>query len=608
MRLSSFVGTEPFLRRLRSLWTSRPTSPFPVRQSPPLASLTQLTHLALLTQLAPLTQLASLSSLAPLGVFDGFVGSALRGWCHPTRRLSRDRRTYRKQETVEIAASEEFLFQSGGGKTMHGSLELNLFEDPTGGLATGPAEELTTTELEAQARLRVTGYDPAIFRLLYTPLVDVITALWEGEGEKGGTGAASEEPIPSEEVARWFMDGISTLRRPTYTADAMGPARWRALCHGLSKLYEGVEPVMPLTRAVRRHKLPEELYVPFFRQLAMSLAEPEARATTVGILPGLTLSLANGRAPPLFGLPASMGQAERVLIVAEIYLSVAQETGDVDLAFLGLQLLRANSIQPHFGFQKQLTNVFAASSRLRTDWQTRSSGQLVEMFPKWRDYLKVVRRDNLRAAERYLQTKDGSQGNGEGDQMSAMEASDDAGSSPLHCGRDVRFEGSNTATVGDTSHEYFTSRRREDLERLTELEMNIDAAVQARLPELYRQNSSRRVRQSDSATLSPTPPACESEGEGQASALNNRRLARAKKKSRKEAEEEEDPNAATTFEENDDDAVSPKMGFRTPPPSSKRCDKQVKTPPLSTPTPLQTPPEPSSGFFSSSLDYEEFRF
>lgn len=54
---------------------------------------------------------------------------------------------------------------------------------------------------------------------------------------------------------------------------------------------------MPLTRVVRKHALNESIYVPFFRQLAMNLVDVDKRRSTVAMLPGLVLGLANGRAP-----------------------------------------------------------------------------------------------------------------------------------------------------------------------------------------------------------------------------------------------------------------------------------------------------------------------
>ncbi|KAG8344451.1 hypothetical protein TRVL_04716 [Trypanosoma vivax] len=284
-------------------------------------------------------------------------------------------------------------------------LDLNLFDDPTGGLTAGPAEELPTADIASQVRLCVDAYSRSHFYLLYTPFVDVISIVLQ-------RGLAPNVPRPGEVISRWFTDAVATLQNPKCVEESMGVRGWRLLCEGLDEFYEDAEAVMPLTAAVRRHGLPQHLLVPFMRQLAMELVLPARRRAALDILPGLILGLANGRAPPELGFPdssasaavsakaAEEAQRKRAVIAADLFLSVGQETGNTDFAYLGIQLLRANSIPVSFSKQKQLTNVFAAATRIQNDWQMRASGQLVEVLPKWMDYYKSVFGDNMRAMKR----------------------------------------------------------------------------------------------------------------------------------------------------------------------------------------------------------------
>lgn len=363
-------------------------------------------------------------------------------------------------------------------------LELSLFEDPTGGLTSGPAEELSTTEMEALVRLHVSAYSPSVFYLLYTPFVDVVRLIVEGgllpegtelrgvdgnsgkSGRDGAVGDSKEDEEgsastvtpslrrPEEVMARWFSDGSAVLRDPHgATAGAMGERRWKLLGEALVSFYAPIEEVMPLTRVVRKRGLPEHLYIPFFRQLAMSLVPPESRRSVAATLPGVILGLANGRAPRLLALPDD--HVERVLTVAELFLGVAQETGNTDLAYLGVQLLRANDLMTPFAFQKQLTNVFSAAARLQTDWLVRSTGQLVDAFPRWVDYERMVRHDNV---VHLCELRDAAKASG----------------SPKPC---LASKGESECGVGQQQHEYFTSRRLEDVERVSALERNVEQAV-----------------------------------------------------------------------------------------------------------------------------------
>ncbi|EAN83281.1 hypothetical protein C3747_90g165 [Trypanosoma cruzi] len=378
------------------------------------------------------------------------------------------------------------------------SLEMNLFDDPTGGLTAGPAEELSTTEIEHQVRLNVSSYSRSIFYLLYTPFVDVISVLLE-------RGLAPDVAHPGEMMCRWFTDGALTLQNPASVEEGMGAENWRQLCEGLDAFYEEVEPVMPLTAAVRKHGLPEDLLVPFLRQLSMDLLVPLRKRAVLEILPGLILGLANGRAPTALGFPTD-SQRARAIMVADLFLGVGQETGNTDLAYLGIQLLRANDIPVPFPKQKQLTNVFSAATRIHTDWQMRVSGQLVEVMPKWMEYYKKVHLDNLRAIK----------GLSEADSTSAVKQEDDDGEGidvlkekrVIHAiGDGVNAAGKQTdkESNSDGVHGYFSSHRTENLLRLSALESQVLTAVRRRMV-AWNDDSNKlyyRFRRRRSATEEP---------------------------------------------------------------------------------------------------------
>jgi hypothetical protein len=444
---------------------------------------------------------------------------------------------------VRVARARDTSFGSS-------TLELNLLEDPTAGLASGPAEELTPTELETRVRVLVSSYAPALYRLIYTPFIDVIgvlvreklvpgsedaklttttTTVSASGMEAGSSGAGvhattvdgggtavvstSYRPVRPEEImSRWFTDGTSTLKHPHETAEAMGKRRWAHFCRAMETHWAGMEAVMPLTRVVRRHGLREDLYLPLFRQLAMELVDPTKRTAAVATLPGFILSLANGRAPRSLGLPSN--DAERIRLVSSLFLGVAQETGDSDLAYLALQLLRANNMETPFAAQKQLTNVFAAASRIETDWQMRAASLLVECYRKWLDYFREVQRDNKTALEKLeaADLHDGSSNKGEktGKEVEESGAQADqqrrlsSSSAPpsITAAKGTKGKGSRypagmqdkaalTGDAGDTAKEeaaeqyrYFTSRRQDDITRVVALEENIAAAVRGRAAEL----------------------------------------------------------------------------------------------------------------------------
>lgn len=224
-------------------------------------------------------------------------------------------------------------------------------------------------------------------------------------------------------VSNWFLDGQSALSRPDWTAQKMGPERYRIFITALKKQYESLEPALPLPRLLRRHPfLPYFILLPFLRQLSLDMHSTDRRAAAVKVVPAIIISLANGRVVPhYFGFPGTRGSSleevnsttdgtekaistdatmsveeQRVRLVTELFMAVAQETGNSDLAYLALQLLRANGLTVPFTLQRQLTNVFSTAARISTDWRVRSAGVLAECLPKWKAYWRRVKSDVCR--------------------------------------------------------------------------------------------------------------------------------------------------------------------------------------------------------------------
>ncbi|EPY32949.1 hypothetical protein STCU_02564 [Strigomonas culicis] len=413
------------------------------------------------------------SRVAPCGsALAALSRGVSNGVCHPTPVW---RRTYKKMSANDIVdmIGTESHTQAGSSP-----LALNLFEDPTGGLVSGPAEELTTAELESQIQVRLLRYSKETFYLLYSSFVDVVFILIE---HKLTPVVQDEEKLMdaralASEVTKWFLNGAATVKNPSYTAEGMGEERWRRFSAALVAHGEGMEEVLPLTRAVRKHQLPEEVFVPFLRQLAMDLVDGDQRREVLQLLPGLTLSLANGRAPALLELPQE--QAARAAVVAELFLSCGQETGNAELAYLGVQLLRANDMPTPFSFQKQLTNVFSAAARIRNDWQMRGTGQLIDTYPKWLEYHKRVRLDNMKALKR-IEAEAAAAEQTERRDRRTVELSRAAG----------HKDGLRLSTAGGPAkgmHHYFSSRREEEVEHVRALQRNIDRYMVERHERLRR--------------------------------------------------------------------------------------------------------------------------
>lgn len=350
--------------------------------------------------------------------------------------------------------SESFFFsppESGEGSSHTSSMAWNLLGDPYGGLndeevtAEGActAEELSQHELVEEIQARQLRYDCDMFNLLFTPLIDIIALLEdhrllpeadrrnaskpEGEGvcteatksaelskttetaSEASSSASNADPSAPAAVSRsaqyhgrtghhnahrrvahWFLDGSSTLSRPTWTKEKMGEARYIQFVQVLRTWNEELSPVTPLVRVIRRYGLNESFYVPFLRQLSMEMYSSEFRPPALKIVPSIIVTLSSGRSVPrAMGLPTDLH--ERVVCVTSLFLAVAQETGNTDLAYLGIQLLRAHGVPVQFKFQKQVTLTFSTSSRIQTDWRVRGSGALMQCLPKWREYLRKVR-------------------------------------------------------------------------------------------------------------------------------------------------------------------------------------------------------------------------
>nr|CAJ2470148.1 unnamed protein product [Leishmania braziliensis] len=497
----------------------------------------------------------------------GAAGDHRRGIVSCTQALFLGgKRQFSKLEAISLEAESRARLSDPIGTS---TLELNLLEDPTAGLATGPAEELTPTELETRVRVLVSGYTPSLYRLLYMPFIDVVALLVkEGlvptadaevlqssspsassssvttttGGMSAGTISTSLRPVRPEEImARWFTDGPATLKLPHATAEAMGKRRWNAFCRALEAHWASFEDVMPLTRVVQRHHLREELYIPLFRQLAMELVDPTKRASAVATLPGIILSLANGRAPRSLGLPEN--DTERVRLVSNLFLGVAQEAGNTDLAYLAVQLLRANNLTTPFSAQKQITNAFAAASRIETDWQMRATSLLIESYPKWLEYFRRVQLDNMVALEALQRgpaatTSSESARAGGSDVTTAAPKSAKRASLPdkrhgkrskgrtADSRRDGQLADHSPEDTGERSAEqyrYFTSRQQDDVTRVTALEANIEAALRSRVSELREvQMNRRRKKSKEEAVSSGTSSAAGAERGGRSSSKGPR--------------------------------------------------------------------------------------
>eukprot|EP00796_Vickermania_ingenoplastis_P007051 gene7051-4994_t len=423
----------------------------------------------------------------------------------------------------EVDLKNEDIFSDGG---LDGSIEWNLLGDPSGGLNDGEsAEELSEHDLMEEIRSRQNSYQPEQFYLLFTPLIDIVSLMMDAQllpenerrnskawrlqlQQQGAEDNGSEMALPvstigprpkgsraapdvaSRAVSHWFLDGESAIAKPTWTKEKMGQERYEKLVASLKAFYEPAEGVMPLTRVVRRHGLPEDLYVPFLRQISLDMYSGERRAATVKAVPGIVVTLANGRiAREALQLPEQ--DEERVLLVTALFMAVAHETGNTDLAYLAIQLLRAHGMTVPFTFQKQLTNVFSTASRIMTDWRVRSSGLLAECLPKWKEYLRRVRlevRGNwTKEQRRALESME----DDESEDMSSMPRLEEAPAAVPHqpeAKRKITKKTSKTASKGVEEPEgvaqYFTSAESFGAggsRTIRELEANIRAAAEARV-------------------------------------------------------------------------------------------------------------------------------
>lgn len=103
---------------------------------------------------------------------------------------------------------------------------------------------------------------------------------------------------PTADASPWPGHGGGEPAVYGYDCDthaAMGHTRWGLFTAALRAHHAPMHALSPLVRCVRKYQMSESVWVPMLRQLCMDLADTRRRAATVTVLPGLTLSLANGR-------------------------------------------------------------------------------------------------------------------------------------------------------------------------------------------------------------------------------------------------------------------------------------------------------------------------
>jgi hypothetical protein len=293
-------------------------------------------------------------------------------------------RTHKEMDPNKPWSKLDFL---GGGSEEE--FDGTLFEDPTGSMKLGDAEELSTEEMEHRVKMFATKYDPVVFSSVFLPIVDIIELMLR------------HRLVPSirPEVAltRWFTDPLLVLADSSRIAGSMGEDRWAKYKEIIADLSEELLPTSPIYRMAKRYDVSPEIAVPLFRQLGAEVAflTEKKQSSALQQIPQFVLSLNGNKAPAALNLPAD--QQRRTKCVADLLLATAQEVGQPLLGFIGLQLVQAASIGADYTMQKRLTNVFTSAQRISTDWNLRSTGRLLQAFPSWvHGYFKLLRDDNVK--------------------------------------------------------------------------------------------------------------------------------------------------------------------------------------------------------------------
>lgn len=265
-------------------------------------------------------------------------------------------------------------------------MDASLFDDPTGGLTLAEGQELTQSELCRELQESPSHYDPVLFYVAFTPIVDLVDLLVKRR---------LVPPLNADAaVSSWFQDPRLLMANPQLLALSMGAERYRDFRLYLEEYIDLTDGMMPLRRAMERQQTPHELLCPYLRTVGCALwsRQWDIRSAASQKIPGIALALCNGKAAGTLALPEDA--LLRTEAVADILVGLGQEIASPGIAFLAVQILRANNLEVPYRLQKALTNVFSAVQRTKTDWDLRSTGLLKHAYPRWTTkYLRQVGAD-----------------------------------------------------------------------------------------------------------------------------------------------------------------------------------------------------------------------
>ena len=178
----------------------------------------------------------------------------------------------------------------------------------------------------------------------------------------------------------------------------MSVDRWAKFREIVTDLTEELLPTSPIYRMAKKYNVSPDIAVPLFRQLGAEVAylvDRKINQSSMQQIPQFVLSLNANKAVNALNLPSE--QVQRTKCITELLLATAQEVGQPVLGFIGLQLSQAASIPIEYTMQKRLTNVFASAQRIKTDWDLRGSGRLLQVFPSWvHSYFKLLKQDTVK--------------------------------------------------------------------------------------------------------------------------------------------------------------------------------------------------------------------
>jgi hypothetical protein len=293
------------------------------------------------------------------------------------RFASHKRAAFNNKALLPPWAAYDFLAQDT-------DLVRSMFEDPSGGLSMANTVEMAPAEIEQLVSRSRGRYDPTVYGVLFTPLVDLLDIVLLHN--------IVPQVKPEASLARWFADPQSLLRNPKTLRDAMGESCWGTFCDAVKAFCEQNDAASPLRRCCSKFGVNADAVVPFLRQLVLDVVcSTTDRAFVQQTVPSALLGLANGKGPPELKLPVEANHC--LHCVTWLLISVSQEAGNCFVGLLGIQMLKAHNEEVPFAMQKALTNIFAASQRIRIDWDTRSSGKVHSHFRQLTEYIRQVGKD-----------------------------------------------------------------------------------------------------------------------------------------------------------------------------------------------------------------------